>query len=170
MVPLSPLATMSKDSQIVPDQVTRIPLDLHRHRMVIVIAAACIFTGGGLLPEILYIVLLKVAVLKLWIGTQYSLLRTGHRLGNKASPTVFTVLASTIGAFSALALLRRTWSLVRSDSTCRPSGSKRHHVSPVVIHNWSMAHFDLFAYIARLFPMELFHGVLLHRSPDDSSD
>ncbi|PLB45540.1 hypothetical protein P170DRAFT_512214 [Aspergillus steynii IBT 23096] len=124
---------MSKDLQTVqvsnPDPdvgaVTRIPLDLDRYRVVIAIAAACIFTGAGLLPEILYIVLLKVARLKLWI--------------------VFTVLACAIGAFSVLALLRRTWSLVRSDSTCRPTGSKRHHLD---YFQWNF--FTGFCYIAAL--------------------
>ncbi|PYH35608.1 uncharacterized protein BO87DRAFT_385299 [Aspergillus neoniger CBS 115656] len=124
---------MSKDSQIVQvsnpdpdvDQVTRIPLDLRRYRMVITIAAACIFTGAGLLPGILYIVLLKVARLKLWI--------------------VFMLLASAIGACSVLALLRRTWTLVRSDSTCRPTGSKRHHLD---YFQWNF--FTGFCYIAAL--------------------
>lgn len=82
-VPSSPLAKMSKDPQIVQvsnpdpdaDQVTRIPLDIGQYRVPIVIAAACIFTGAGLLPEILYIVLIKVAGLELWIGTRCALLR-----------------------------------------------------------------------------------------------
>ncbi|GKZ28423.1 hypothetical protein AbraIFM66950_007091 [Aspergillus brasiliensis] len=124
---------MSKDSQIAQvsnsepdvDQVTRIPLDLHRYRVVIAITAACIFTGAGLLPGILYLVLLNVAGLKLWI--------------------VFTLLASAIGAFGVLALLRRTWRLVRSDSTCRPTGSKRHHLD---YFQWNF--FTGFCYIAAL--------------------
>ncbi|RAL06963.1 uncharacterized protein BO97DRAFT_357601 [Aspergillus homomorphus CBS 101889] len=124
---------MSKDSQVVQvsnpdpdvDQVTRIPLDLGRYRVAIAIAAACIFTGAGLLPEILYIVLLKVAGLELWI--------------------VLTILASAIGALSVLALLRRTWRLVRFDSACRPTGSKRHQLD---YFQWNF--FTGFCYIAAL--------------------
>ncbi|KAL6230295.1 hypothetical protein BDW75DRAFT_74614 [Aspergillus navahoensis] len=124
---------MSKDSQRVQvsnlhcdlDQVTRIPLKLGQYKVTITIAAACIFIGAGLLPEIVYLVLIKVVGLELWI--------------------VFTIIAAAIGAFSVLALLRRTWSLVRSDSTCRPPGSKRYHLD---YFQWNF--FTGFCYIAAL--------------------
>ncbi|KAL4755806.1 uncharacterized protein BDW70DRAFT_167838 [Aspergillus foveolatus] len=67
---------MSKDSHRVQvsnphcdlDQVTRIPLKLGQYKVTIAIAAACIFIGAGLLPEILYLILIKVVGLELWIG------------------------------------------------------------------------------------------------------
>ncbi|KAL4877343.1 hypothetical protein BJY04DRAFT_230640 [Aspergillus karnatakaensis] len=138
---------MSKDSQIVQvsnpdpevDRVTRIPLDLGQYRVAIAITAACIFTGAGLLPEILYLILLKVAGLEPWI--------------------VFTILASAIGVFSVLTLLRRTWALVRSDSTCRPTGSKRHHLD---YFQWNF--FTGFCYIAAL----MIAAISTSRREDDS--
>jgi hypothetical protein len=71
---------MSKNSQRVQvsnphcdlDQVTRIPLKLGQYKVTIAIAAACIFIGAGLLPEIVYLVLIKVVGLELWIGTPCS--------------------------------------------------------------------------------------------------
>ncbi|PKX90358.1 uncharacterized protein P174DRAFT_454419 [Aspergillus novofumigatus IBT 16806] len=42
--------------------------------------------------------------------------------------TVFAIIASILGAGSVLALVRRTWRLVRPNSTCRPSRTARYQL------------------------------------------
>ncbi|KAL3479550.1 hypothetical protein BJX99DRAFT_255546 [Aspergillus californicus] len=113
----------SQDPDI--DQVTRIPLELGHYRVTIAIATVSIFTGSGLLPVILYLVLTRVARLKLWI--------------------VFTILAAAMGAVSVSMMLRRTWRLIRSNPTCRPYSSRPYNLD---YFQWNF--FTGFCYIAGL--------------------
>ncbi|KAL2820812.1 hypothetical protein BDW59DRAFT_164506 [Aspergillus cavernicola] len=108
-----------------PNQIPRISLNLADHWIAISIAGLAIFTGSGLLPVILYLVLTKVAKL-------------GIRI-------VLSVIASTIGAASVLAMLRRIWQLIRPDSTCRPLNARRYELD---YFQWNF--FTGFIYISAL--------------------
>ncbi|RAH64467.1 uncharacterized protein BO66DRAFT_385358 [Aspergillus aculeatinus CBS 121060] len=143
---------ISQDIQVfhelsdVVDQVTRIPLELGQHRLTIAIAAVCILTGGGLVPVIIYLVLTKAAGLQLWI--------------------VFTILAAVVGTVSASMMLRRTWRLLRSDSTCRPytTAGNDHDTMSLDYFQWNF--FTGFCYIAAL----MIAAVRTSLSQDDNSN
>lgn len=91
------------------EDLPRIAYDLRDHQLGIIISWSIIFVTGGVLPIVLYFALRYAAKLEL--------------------STTLAVTSALFGVFSLYSLVKRSWLLLKKNSTCRPIGATRANVS-----------------------------------------
>ena len=111
--------------------VPTIHFDLREHKRAIAVTWTILFLSSALIPVVLYFALRYGAQLELHIG---ELLSYNFKFGLLSRSAVLAVTTAIFGVVSLFSLFKRTWSLVKPNSTCRPLGGTRWQASEVGHH------------------------------------